>query len=218
MPCSAFPRFWNSLHQSYFPCTCYEEYFLLTSLTHKRGDMSAQMKSMCKDVSLILPMKRHTIPGISLKKTGGTFTSWIPVVSRIQRIISTQATERDSGVVRIFQDGYFLLHWVSTSFHHFPAAATIIKKGEKESNCLEIFVHMWYWFLFSLYCIPHCKKQWYSLVCSLCFLEPPGEVLICIQILPVKPHRAKPHSTVIKSDKKPRQTRANRWCASYDNL
>lgn len=77
---------------------------------------------------------RHTIPGISLKKTGGTFTRWIPVVSWIQRIISTQATERDSGVMRIFQDGYFLLCWVSTSFHYFSAAATIIKRRKKRKQ------------------------------------------------------------------------------------
>lgn len=37
---------------------------------------------------------RHTIPGISLKKTGRTFTVWISVASWIQRIISTQAAER----------------------------------------------------------------------------------------------------------------------------
>lgn len=50
----------------------------------------------------------------------------------LQRIISTQATERDSGVRRIFQDGYFLLCWVSTFFHNFSAEATIIKKKEKK--------------------------------------------------------------------------------------
>lgn len=52
----------------------------------------------------------------------------------LQRIISTQATERDSGVRRIFQDGYFLLCWVSTFFHNFSAEATIIKKRKKRKQ------------------------------------------------------------------------------------
>lgn len=69
------------------------------------------------------------------KETGRTFTGWITVVSWIQRIISTQATERDSGV-RIFQDGYFLLCWVSTSFHHFSAAVTIGKRRRKKRKQL----------------------------------------------------------------------------------
>lgn len=49
-------------------------------------------------------------------------------------MICTQATERDLSVMRIFQDGYFLLCWVPTSFHHFSAAATIEKKMKEKKK------------------------------------------------------------------------------------
>lgn len=99
--------------------------------------------SVCTNVTVCVKMipwscrwMRHTIPGISLKKTGGTFIVWIPVVSWIQRMICTQATERDLSVMRIFQDGNFLLCWVPTSFHHFSAAATIEKRWRKKRKQL----------------------------------------------------------------------------------
>lgn len=166
---------------------------------------------------------RHTIPGKSLKKTGGTFKWRIPFVSRIQGIISTQATERDSGAMRIFQDWYFLLCWVSSSFHHFSAAATIGKRIWKKRKQLsrDICPYVVQIFVFtSLY-----STLWKTMVrLSVLFVflwtfsSVSEEVLICTQILPIQSHSAKPHSAVIKSDKKPSQTRTNRWCASYDNL
>lgn len=91
-------------------------------------------KSMCKDVSPILQMNKAHHPWNIPKETGRTLTWWIPIVSWIQRIISTQATERNSGVMRLFQDGCFLLCWVSTSFHHFSAAATIGKRRKKRKQ------------------------------------------------------------------------------------
>lgn len=52
--------------------------------------------------------EKNTEMGLSLEQTGGTFTVGLPFVSLTWTIMSTQATERDSGATGIVQAGYFL--------------------------------------------------------------------------------------------------------------
>lgn len=131
-------------------------------------------RSVCKDVSLILQINEAHYP-------------WkVPKENRRDLQMANSFCEQDTGNnkysgywerFRCHEDFSALIFLTLLGFFFlssFLSSSNKRKKNmeKKESNCLEIFVHMWYRFLFSLHCIPHCEKQWWGLVCSLCFFEP----------------------------------------------